>query len=309
VCGCGGNASHSTGDSDGSCAEILDWQGREYSGNGVRMPPTLGERLGDGKIRGCGGPDRAVSLVAINDVDPEDAVAAAGEPLHVFLGEHSRTAGQLSPALARLLLGPACGVDGPFVVAGTFVGESAMDYPHTVSIDVDETDRPGRRYLGLVLTLLIGEETAGIKERDEFLPFASVTAKTRRLRATIECLAAARPDRGFIAVAVAAAPRIAPAPKTPMPCSPDAAAPPCGAGAGVGVSYPYDLYTHCGVRYAYFDGRLWVLEPPAGPPRSGDPYEHGLMRLIAENIAEFRSPDLMFRFAPPPVDYMPESCD
>jgi hypothetical protein len=139
----------------------------------------------------------------------------------------------LSPALARLLLGPACGVDGPFVVAGTFVGESALDDPHTVSIDVDETDRPGRQYLGLVLTLLIGEETPGIKERDEFLRVASVTAKTRPLRATIECLAAARPDRGFSAVAVAAAP-------------------PCGGGAGVGVSYPYDLNTHCGVRYAYF---------------------------------------------------------
>jgi signal transduction histidine kinase len=36
---------------------------------------------------------------------------------------------------------------------------------------------------------------------------------------------------------------------------------PCREGAEVGKEYPYRLYTHCGIRDAWFDGRMWIADP------------------------------------------------
>jgi hypothetical protein len=72
--------------------------------------------------------------------------------------------------------------------------------------------------------------------------------------------------------------------------------PPDGPGAVIGVAYPFDLYTHCGVRSARFDGRDWNADPPLldeyganPPPGWGNPFDRGTMTLIGPNLAEFRS--------------------
>lgn len=63
----------------------------------------------------------------------------------------------------------------------------------------------------------------------------------------------------------------------------------------VGVAYPYDLYTHCGVRYAYFDGHWWAADSPspADPSQGGNPYTGyvtGSMTLTSKATARFDVP-------------------
>jgi hypothetical protein len=78
-------------------------------------------------------------------------------------------------------------------------------------------------------------------------------------------------------------------------CGPVSRELPCAAGVERGVAYPYVLYTHCGVLSAYFDGRLWLADPPltegsANPPRGwGNPSDEGTMTLVSAGRAEFRS--------------------
>lgn len=70
---------------------------------------------------------------------------------------------------------------------------------------------------------------------------------------------------------------------------------PCAAGVERGVAYPYVLYTHCGILSAYFDGRLWLADPPltdgSGNPQAGwgNPADEGTMVLVSADRAEFRS--------------------
>jgi hypothetical protein len=49
-------------------------------------------------------------------------------------------------------------------------------------------------------------------------------------------------------------------------CSGQEELPPCGPGVEMGKPYPYTLYTHCGIRSAYFDGRRWVAAPSDSTP-------------------------------------------
>jgi hypothetical protein len=71
--------------------------------------------------------------------------------------------------------------------------------------------------------------------------------------------------------------------------------PPFGPGAEIGVPYEYPLYTHCGVLWAEFDGRLWDASPPLAeptgnpPPGWGNPYDTGTITLLQEDVAVFRS--------------------
>ena len=98
-------------------------------------------------------------------------------------------------------------------------------------------------------------------------------------------------------------------------CTADAEVTPCGRGVDVGVDYDYVLYTHCGIRWAVFDGRLWVAEPPLTdgsgnpPPGWGNPMASGVMRLQASGAAEFQSGPLVARFAPAPPAYERQVCD
>lgn len=68
---------------------------------------------------------------------------------------------------------------------------------------------------------------------------------------------------------------------------------PEGPGAYTGQSYPYRLYTHCGVDFIAFSGRWWRAEqalsdgngnPPAG---WGNPFQEGTMLVEAPDKAVF----------------------
>ena len=63
-----------------------------------------------------------------------------------------------------------------------------------------------------------------------------------------------------------------------------------------GVGVPFQLYTHCGIRFADFDGRRFYADPPlddgsGNPPRGwGNPYDDGTMLRIDKNTALFTDP-------------------
>ncbi len=100
-------------------------------------------------------------------------------------------------------------------------------------------------------------------------------------------------------------------------CAPHVLDVPCGPGAGVGIAYPYRLYTHCGVRWAYFDGRWWEATPPVtdgsgNPPRGwGNPYDVGSFRKADEDFAVFTAQGGMtadFRALPRDMQYPGKLC-
>lgn len=67
-------------------------------------------------------------------------------------------------------------------------------------------------------------------------------------------------------------------------------------------SFKYNLYTHCGIRFAKFAHRTWATEPRSdgsgNPPMGWDnPVQAGKMYLLADDVAVFRAsglPDLRF---------------
>lgn len=76
--------------------------------------------------------------------------------------------------------------------------------------------------------------------------------------------------------------------------------------AEVGVSYPFDLYTHCGILGADVAGAWFAADPALveefGPPAGwGDPYQRGTLTLESPQEAVFRDDaghDLSLRAAP-----------
>jgi hypothetical protein len=79
-----------------------------------------------------------------------------------------------------------------------------------------------------------------------------------------------------------------------------------------GVTYRFDLFIHCGIRYAKFGGRWWHADPEQPEPRTtygGGLYVAGTMALVAPDEARFTSkePDVTATFRPLTGD--PEPCD
>jgi hypothetical protein len=74
----------------------------------------------------------------------------------------------------------------------------------------------------------------------------------------------------------------------------------------MGVEYRYTLYTHCGLDgNVDFDASLWDFAGPGPaddgshnpPPGFDNPYDHGTMKLISKDMAEYRSAyDLVVRY-------------
>ena len=67
--------------------------------------------------------------------------------------------------------------------------------------------------------------------------------------------------------------------------------------AAQGVRYQFRLYTHCGLNDPTgpdFDGSFWTSVGPGddgsgNPPAGfGNPFDNGTIRLISENVAEYR---------------------
>jgi hypothetical protein len=80
--GCGREGFREEGYPDVSdCLAQLDWNGVAYWGSGDLVKPIfLGERLGKGRIPGCGNdPDYQLNVVRIRGVSPSVAVAVAGD--------------------------------------------------------------------------------------------------------------------------------------------------------------------------------------------------------------------------------------
>lgn len=67
-------------------------------------------------------------------------------------------------------------------------------------------------------------------------------------------------------------------------------------GRTTGRLVPYDLYTHCGVRYADFDGKRYFAQPPLDdgqgnpPPGWGDPTDSGVLLALGSDRVEFVDP-------------------
>jgi hypothetical protein len=91
----------------------------------------------------------------------------------------------------------------------------------------------------------------------------------------------------------------------PTICSPEMTRSPC-ASARVGVDYPTALFTHCGVRWAYFDGRYWVIDPPQP---EGANLVYGVMTLLSANELAFDGEDgRRYAFKRAPASFSPPLC-
>ena len=124
------------------------------------------------------------------------------------------------------------------------------------------------------------------------------------------------PTAAAAAAAATATPTTSPttATATPTPAPMPTAAPaPDGSPAEIGVRYTHDLYTHCGIRYADFDGRRWLADPelggPNSPPGWGNPSDPGTIELVARDRAMFLSHSgKQAFFRPTPEDYRFKHC-
>jgi hypothetical protein len=81
-------------------------------------------------------------------------------------------------------------------------------------------------------------------------------------------------------------------------------------------SYPYDVYAHCGIKWAKFGGRWWVLDTVhpgvddvAGkPPEPRAQWVSGYMTLVDSDLADFKAAGMpTLRFVP--AEHEPPGCD
>jgi hypothetical protein len=91
-------------------------------------------------------------------------------------------------------------------------------------------------------------------------------------------------------------------------CGPDVEGVPCGTGVEQGAAYRFELLVHCGIEWAYFDGRYWVAASRIDPPADWNPIESGTMTLLGEEAVFEGNPGGEARFAPAPVGYEPTPC-
>ena len=182
---------------EGSCAALLDWNGVRYQGSGYRLPPEVGERLGEGTYPGCddgGGPvsEQNVQVFAVEGVDPAVAVAT-GDSDGVWLAPaYSGPGVSYPPVLERVLLGRPCEASAPFVVEGLFQGGAGRRF----ALEIDDADGTGRPYRGLLIDLVVDEGAIVPSEPlEEFEGF-------ERFRVLVRCRAAERPNRTFVAAEV-----------------------------------------------------------------------------------------------------------
>ncbi|MDQ3668688.1 MAG: hypothetical protein M3377_00155 [Actinomycetota bacterium] len=73
--------------------------------------------------------------------------------------------------------------------------------------------------------------------------------------------------------------------------------------------YAFDLLTHCGIEWAYFDGRYWVPSRPTDPLSNWASIERGTMTLADRHNARFAgSSGGDVRFVPARPSFRPETC-
>jgi hypothetical protein len=104
-------------------------------------------------------------------------------------------------------------------------------------------------------------------------------------------------------------------PRADRVCGPDLQQLPCGSGVVQGAPYTFQLLTHCGIEYAYFDGRYWAADPTlsdgSGNPPAGldNPVARGTMTLEGDDTAVFRADSgREARFRPAPESFRAPGC-
>ena len=75
--------------------------------------------------------------------------------------------------------------------------------------------------------------------------------------------------------------------RVPLVCLPEHTQIPCARGVEQGVGYPFNLQTHCGIEWAYFDGRYWVPKGRPVPPPDWGSIERGVMTVADNDAAVF----------------------
>jgi hypothetical protein len=94
--------------------------------------------------------------------------------------------------------------------------------------------------------------------------------------------------------------------RVPLVCGPEHNKLPCTAGVEEGVGYRFNLLTHCGIEWAYFDGRYWVPMPMLDAPSHWAGIEAGTIVLEQPGVAVFEADEGGgARFVPAPRSYRP----
>ena len=97
--------------------------------------------------------------------------------------------------------------------------------------------------------------------------------------------------------------------EVPLICGPEHTQSPCASGVERGVDYPVNLLMHCGIEWAYFDGRYWVAKPRVDPPSHWASIEAGTMTLEQPDVAVFEADEGGGAcFVPAPRSYRPPTC-
>ena len=183
------------GDSDASCDAALDWNGVRYQGSGTRLPPELGEAIGEGTVPGCDDGDgdsgeSTVTVFAVKGVDPAAAVGLEDDWAVYLAPAYSGSAVVEYPtALERIILGPPCSEPGSFVVEGDF--EPYQD--RIFALQVGTTDAAGSPYRGLLLNIVVasGADVPSVT--------LSRYSSGDRVRTRIHCREAERPNWTYVA--------------------------------------------------------------------------------------------------------------
>jgi hypothetical protein len=97
--------------------------------------------------------------------------------------------------------------------------------------------------------------------------------------------------------------------RVPLVCSPEHKQLPCTGGVEEGVGYRFTLLTHCGIEWAYFDGRYWVPESGVEAPSHWANFESGTIVLERPGVAVFEANDGGdARFVPAPRSFRLPTC-
>jgi hypothetical protein len=90
-------------------------------------------------------------------------------------------------------------------------------------------------------------------------------------------------------------------------CGPASNFEPCSS-AEIGDWHSVVLQGHCEIEWAYFDGRYWVPASGRSAPSGGEDVVEGVMRMRAEDSAEFQHDSGEVIFVPAAAGYVPPPC-
>ena len=98
--------------------------------------------------------------------------------------------------------------------------------------------------------------------------------------------------------------------RVPLVCGPEHRQIPCKGKVEAGVAYRFNLLTHCGIEWAYFDGGYWVPKPKVETPSNWASIEAGTMVLERPGVAVFAADEGGgARFEPAPSSFRPPPCE